>query len=381
MVMMVVVVVGVVTVTVTVAPVLPHLPSSLCRPVCLRRSLVCTVHYTHTPPSPSALCHAMLHENSAVRWAKKRYALGVALVCLLLFWSSSFWSGPGAGSDASSASDQTDLKLSAAAPATSTALTAPAAAALAAPAAAPAAASNPQQQPETANSNPRPQSSQCALIPAGEPAKPQKDVADVEQFKDGFSSGRYWETRYANKGNSGTGSYDKVAEFKAKVLNEFVAANEIKTVAEFGFGDGNQLSLAKYPQYYGFDVSPSIWQATRKKFEADPTKNFFVYESGTNLAGTGFAADLVISLDVIYHLVEDQVFDQYMHSIFSVSGRYVVVFSPNFYKYGAAHVKFRRFVPWVKEHFPEFQLVGSLANPLPGEAADFFFFDKGCKKQ
>ena len=79
----------------------------------------------------------MLHENSAVPWVKKRYALGVALVCLLLFGSSSFWSGPGAGSDASSALDQTALKLSAAAPATSTALAAPAAA----PAAAAASAS------------------------------------------------------------------------------------------------------------------------------------------------------------------------------------------------------------------------------------------------
>lgn len=60
------------------------------------------------------------------------------------------------------------------------------------------------------------------------------------------TSGDYWEQRYRQAGNSGAGSYGRLAEFKAEVLNEFVARHSIGSVVEFGSGDGNQLTLAKY---------------------------------------------------------------------------------------------------------------------------------------
>ena len=53
----------------------------------------------------------------------------------------------------------------------------------------------------------------------------------------------YWENRYKNNGNSGAGSYGRLAEFKADVINNFIAENKITSVIEFGCGDGNQLSL------------------------------------------------------------------------------------------------------------------------------------------
>jgi hypothetical protein len=39
--------------------------------------------------------------------------------------------------------------------------------------------------------------------------------------------------------------------------------------------------------------------------------------------------DLELSLDVIYHLVEDEVFDAYMRSLFAHAGRFVVIYSSN----------------------------------------------------
>ena len=48
-------------------------------------------------------------------------------------------------------------------------------------------------------------------------------------------------------GNSGAGSYNKIAIFKAKIMNQFVLENNIQHVIEFGFGDGAQLERAKYP--------------------------------------------------------------------------------------------------------------------------------------
>ena len=61
------------------------------------------------------------------------------------------------------------------------------------------------------------------------------------------TSGSYWEERYARGGNSGAGSYNRLAEFKAEYLNRFVSEHEIKTVIEFGSGDGGPLRQASYP--------------------------------------------------------------------------------------------------------------------------------------
>ena len=42
---------------------------------------------------------------------------------------------------------------------------------------------------------------------------------DLLRFRD---SKHYWEDRYASGGNSGSGSYNKLAEFKSEVINAFV---------------------------------------------------------------------------------------------------------------------------------------------------------------
>jgi SAM-dependent methyltransferase len=79
-------------------------------------------------------------------------------------------------------------------------------------------------------------------------------------------SKKYWDNRYCQGGHSGAGSYGQLAEFKADVLNKFVLENDIQSVIEFGCGDGNQLSLAKYPHYIGIDVSPKAIEICRKLF-------------------------------------------------------------------------------------------------------------------
>ena len=84
----------------------------------------------------------------------------------------------------------------------------------------------------------------------------------------------YWEKRYAAGGNSGAGSYSRFAEFKAEILNGFVARHGVRSVIEFGCGDGNQLKLAAYPDYVGFDVSATAVQGCRTLFASDSHKAF-----------------------------------------------------------------------------------------------------------
>src|SRR6185369_13409893 len=79
-------------------------------------------------------------------------------------------------------------------------------------------------------------------------------------------SADYWERRYTEGGTSGAGSYHRLALFKAEVLNEFVARQGIRSVIEFGSGDGAQLELANYPRYVGVDVSKAAIETTRARF-------------------------------------------------------------------------------------------------------------------
>ena len=199
-----------------------------------------------------------------------------------------------------------------------------------------------------------------------------------QKKKDVFSSRQYWENRYAAGGNSGEGSYNKLAKFKADFLNNFVANNRIKRVVEFGCGDGNQLLLANYPRYIGLDVSSTIIKQVTNKFLGDETKSFFLYNSDCFQDNLGIInGDLTLSLDVIYHLIEDDVYQAYMLHTFDSSSRYVIIYSTNFDQLLSRHVKHRKFSDWISRNRKEWKLLEQADNQYPElSKAQFFVFEK-----
>lgn len=200
-----------------------------------------------------------------------------------------------------------------------------------------------------------------------------------------FKSANYWESRYRAKGTSGSGSYGRLALYKANFLNAFVQEHGIQTVVELGCGDGNQLSLAEYPNYKGFDVSPTVIGICQKKFGNDPSKTF---AHTSELDRLEVKAQLSLSLDVLYHLVEDHVFETYLRQLFEISEKFVIVYSSNFELYGAtsaAHVRHRVFTSWIEENLGSaWKLIRHEPNPYPwneddpdnSSLADFFIFEK-----
>lgn len=194
-------------------------------------------------------------------------------------------------------------------------------------------------------------------------------------------SATYWEKRYSAGGNSGVGSYALFAEFKADVLNGFVARNQVQTVIEFGCGDGNQLSLAKYPTYLGFDVSSTAISKCQERFMSDGHKSFRLMSEYK-----GETADLALSLDVIFHLVEDDVFEKYMGTLFGAANRYVIVYASDFEDsrgYDGPHVRHRKVTRWIRENLPGWNLVEHIPNRYPyrgdyrkGSFAEFFIYGK-----
>ena len=199
-----------------------------------------------------------------------------------------------------------------------------------------------------------------------------RQAALLAAFRD---SGQYWEQRYRLAGDSGEGSKDHLARFKADFLNAFVATNAIASVIEFGCGDGRQLALASYPGYTGLDVSPTALRWNIDRFCDDPSKSFLLYrpDAYSNM-GRALRADLALSLDVIYHLVENDIYKKYLRDLFSAARRYVVIYSSNAdLAKQRRHIRHRRFADDVAMSFPEFRLVEEVANPYPDQTPCKFF--------
>jgi hypothetical protein len=195
------------------------------------------------------------------------------------------------------------------------------------------------------------------------------------------NSADYWENRYRAGGHSGAGSYNRLAAFKAEVLNDFVARNSIRSVIEFGVGDGAQLRLANYPSYIGVDISETVVRATREKFAADKSVTIL----HTSEVAAQYRADLALSLDVIYHLVEDETFDAYMRQLFAAATKYVVVYASDFDSdWPNPHVRHRRFTRWVEASQADYTLTETIENRYPYSEKDpdntsfanFYIFSK-----
>ena len=189
----------------------------------------------------------------------------------------------------------------------------------------------------------------------------------------------FWEQNYSQGQTSGTGSYGTLAEGKSRFLNDLVRQRAVSSVIEFGCGDGNQLSLADYPSYVGLDVSRTAIGLCRRRFADDAAKSFFLYDGTcfTDRAGV-FTADLAISLDVVYHLTEDSVFETYLRHVFAAGRRLVVVYSTNMERSGTPpHVRHRHFTPWVEANCPGWTLTGVTRGPNTERArADFFVYER-----
>lgn len=206
--------------------------------------------------------------------------------------------------------------------------------------------------------------------------------------KNVFSDSKsYWEKRYATGGTSGNGSYGALAKFKAETLNTFVSSNNIRSVIEFGCGDGNQLLLSEYPSYVGLDVSNKAVELCQAQFDGDDTKQFFHYAPGKiGFQTFPYEAELSLSLDVIYHLVEDDVFNLYMTQLFMAATKFVIIYSSNHAANNdsrPSHIRHRIFTNWIKDNEPKWKQIDMIPNKFPGDGtdgntsfADFYFFKR-----
>lgn len=181
----------------------------------------------------------------------------------------------------------------------------------------------------------------------------------------------FWENRYKTGGNSGSGSYGENAEHKATVINDYVTKYSIKTISDFGCGDGNQISLLKgYENYSGYDISEYILNKCKEKFTGMP---MVFYDDMLKMP----EADLCMSLDVMYHIVDEKDYKFYLDQLFGKSKRFVLIYSSNFEgkEVVGKYILHRKFTDWVEKYYLEFKFVEEVGNYLQ-TAAQFYLYER-----
>lgn len=197
------------------------------------------------------------------------------------------------------------------------------------------------------------------------------------------NSQKYWEDRYINGGNSGAGSYNKLAQFKATVLNRIFKEKCIHHVIDCGCGDGNQLSMYTIAKYTGLDVSSTIIKKLKEKYHQDSSKTFHVIENDADVLWESMeSADAALSIDVIFHLVEDSVYISYLDRLFHMDVKYVIIYSTNMDRYRAHHVRDRKITVLIEHKYKQWKLIETIDNiyknvPEPhGSECSFFVYER-----
>lgn len=207
---------------------------------------------------------------------------------------------------------------------------------------------------------------------------------NVDFIKNGGSS-VYWEERYKKGGNSGASAFNRLAQFKIDVLNQFLDEHpDISVCYEWGFGDGAFLNEVRFPNYVGAEVSETALHICKEKYMGDEKKHFFMIEEMLEYIKEHGTCDLAVSLDTLFNLVEDDVYETYMERLFKYTEKYVCILSSDFDRPQVGHEKRRCFTSYVSEHFPEFKLIQKIENKYPYDftkpnetsLSDFYFYER-----
>lgn len=146
-------------------------------------------------------------------------------------------------------------------------------------------------------------------------------------------SNQYWKNVYKWGGNSGRASRGDVAAAKADFVNAVCSKYGIDTVVEYGCGDGVTASLITAKRYIGFDISPHAIAYAQDRCRDSASHMFLNYDGLSKdevfeIVNRNKASEniLSISMDVIFHLIEDETFFRYMDYLCTSPSKLVAVF-------------------------------------------------------
>lgn len=157
----------------------------------------------------------------------------------------------------------------------------------------------------------------------------------------------YWNNRYLQGGDSGAGSQPGPIEKKVQWLSRL---DWISSVVEIGCGDfqfGRRL-MDRLPsaRYWGYDVSQVVVERNQKLYGL-PRVQFFPVAHGYP-AGVHFPmADLLMCVDVLFHVIDDGDYCEMIQSLRDAKWRYLAVTAYEYDGPSSEHLRIRKFDPSV----------------------------------
>lgn len=187
-----------------------------------------------------------------------------------------------------------------------------------------------------------------------------------------MSTAEYWNKRYADGTGPGGGSKGDLYAFKLETVQKIVDKYKVKSVVDYGCGDGSQLAELKVKEYTGTDVS-KVAISKAKQYAGKGRK----YSSDMPAPH-----EMAISLDVIPHLPDGE-FEEYMENLFALAEKYVLIYAGNRTAGDLKledHMHFRVFTEWIEQN-TEAEQIEHIPNVYPAEKpgplvsfAEFFLF-------
>jgi SAM-dependent methyltransferase len=187
----------------------------------------------------------------------------------------------------------------------------------------------------------------------------------------------HWQRHYEHGGDSGPGSYGEYATYKANLINQVVRERSIRSIIELGCGDGNQLGYLKVDQYIGLDISKIAIKRCVARYGGDPTRSFIWYNQDYfHDPLRALSADCAMSLDVIFHLIEDDVFFRYMQTLFNCGRRFVMIYGWDEEEKQRHHVsvRVRKYSAYIAANIPNFRVALHVAKQ--GRFSDFYLYER-----
>ena len=176
------------------------------------------------------------------------------------------------------------------------------------------------------------------------------------------NSGDYWRRRYWYGGNSGAGSRGDSAERKAKFVTSFARSQGAQSITDLGSGDGECASKIEIPRYIGYDVSKMAVTMARARCRDLQSHQF--HEFADRDVETG---DLTLSMDVTFHLVEDDVYNWHLRDLAKYARMAVLIYSTDYDSSATGHVRHRKVSRDWMNRFPEWRFTREPGCDLSAE--------------
>jgi SAM-dependent methyltransferase len=188
----------------------------------------------------------------------------------------------------------------------------------------------------------------------------------------------YWDIRYKQGGDSGSGSRGELLAWKAKIINDFIKSKKIKSVNDFGCGKGDLAMLLEVNEYNGFDISLEALKLCPliqgKSFAQQPE---FIPQK-----------ELSLSIDVLFHCVDQADYDQYLSDLFHSASKFVIIYAYDHNVDGsskfAGHYYPRKFTTDIEIMYPQWKLIKTVKQKYPvskfgpefGSYSDFYIYQR-----